>query len=40
MSTKFFTAAEGNTLLSKFEGVFQYAPVHAFDALVGYRASR
>ena len=40
MSTKFFTNADGNTLLSKFEGIFQYAPVHAFDALVGYfRAS-
>ncbi|SET99435.1 helicase-related protein [Hymenobacter actinosclerus] len=40
MSTKFFTNSNGNTLLSKFEGVFQYTTVHAFDALVGYfRAS-
>ncbi len=36
MSTKFFTNDPENTLLEKFEGVFQYNNVHQFDALVGY----
>ncbi len=41
MSTKFFTNAEENTLINKFEGVFTYNPnIKYFDALVGYlRAS-
>ena len=36
MSTKFFTNNGDNTLINKFEGVFKYTSVHAFDALVGY----
>ena len=36
MSTKFFTNSGDNTLLNKFEGVFKYTSVYAFDALVGY----
>ena len=36
MSTKFFTNDPENTLLEKFEGVFQYNNIHQFDALVGY----
>jgi superfamily II DNA or RNA helicase len=36
MSTKFFTNAGENTLLNKFDGIFKYTSVHAFDALVGY----
>jgi superfamily II DNA/RNA helicase len=40
MSTKFFTNEDGNTLLHKIEGIFQYRNIHFFDALVGYfRAS-
>jgi superfamily II DNA or RNA helicase len=41
MSTNFFTNENENTLLRKFEGVFQYNPnIQYFDALVGYfRAS-
>ena len=41
MSTKFFTNADENTLINKFEGVFTYNPnIQYFDALVGYfRAS-
>ena len=41
MSTKFFTNKDENTLLNKFQGVFQYNPnIAHFDALVGYfRAS-
>jgi superfamily II DNA/RNA helicase len=40
MSTKFFTNEADNTLLKKFEGVFEYKNIHFFDALVGYfRAS-
>lgn len=36
MSTKFFTNSGENTLLNKFDGIFKYTKVHAFDALVGY----
>ena len=36
MSTKFFTNSGDNTLIRKFEGIFKYTSVHAFDALVGY----
>lgn len=37
MSTKFFTNKSDNSLLKKFEGVFQNLPnIHHFDALVGY----
>ncbi|MDP3641975.1 MAG: helicase-related protein [Bacteroidota bacterium] len=36
MSTKFFTNSGDNTLINKFEGVFKFTSVHAFDALVGY----
>jgi len=41
MSTKFFTNAEQNTLLKKFEGVFDNnKDIQTFDALVGFfRAS-
>lgn len=41
MSTKFFTNRNTNTLLKKFEGVFQHnTDIEFFDALVGYfRAS-
>ncbi|MBT3871484.1 MAG: helicase [Flavobacteriaceae bacterium] len=41
MSTKFFTNSEQNTLLRKFEGVFENnKDIHFFDALVGFfRAS-
>jgi len=41
MSTKFFTNQDGNSLLSKFEGVFtNIQSIKHFDALVGYfRAS-
>ncbi|MEI6139801.1 MAG: helicase-related protein [Mariniphaga sp.] len=36
MSTKFFTNSGDNTLLNKFEGVFKFNSVNAFDALVGF----
>ncbi|MFC1481367.1 hypothetical protein ACFL6E_03865 [Candidatus Neomarinimicrobiota bacterium] len=37
MSTKFFTNAEQNTLLKKFEGVFSNnRDIMFFDALVGF----
>ena len=37
MATKFFTNADGNTLLNKFGGVFKHNPLIAeFDALIGY----
>lgn len=36
MSTKFFTNSGGNTLISKFEGIFKHMNVYHFDALVGY----
>ena len=37
MSSKFFTNADQNTLLKKFEGVFHNNPdIKYFDALVGY----
>jgi len=41
MSTKFFTNEGENTLLKKFEGVFEYnKDIEFFDALIGYfRAS-
>ncbi len=41
MPTRFFTNTEHNTLLSKFEGIFEHNPdLKRFDALVGYlRAS-
>lgn len=41
MSTRFFTNDDANTLLKKFEGIFEHNPDLArFDALVGYlRAS-
>lgn len=41
MSTKFFTNQDGNSLLKKFEGVFENIDsIRHFDALVGYfRAS-
>lgn len=41
MYTKFFTNAEGNSLINKFEGVFTFMQsIYFFDALVGYfRAS-
>lgn len=41
MSSRFFTNNETNTLLKKFEGIFEHNPDLArFDALVGYlRAS-
>ncbi|NBB80277.1 MAG: helicase [Verrucomicrobia bacterium] len=41
MSTKFFTNRDSNTLLRKFEGVFEHnKDIEFFDALVGYfRAS-
>ncbi|MDD2435805.1 MAG: phospholipase D-like domain-containing protein, partial [Bacilli bacterium] len=41
MSTKFFTNQEGNSLLKKFEGVYNNIDnIYCFDALVGYlRAS-
>ena len=41
LSSKFFTNADQNTLLKKFEGVFHNNPdIKYFDALVGYfRAS-
>lgn len=41
MSTKFFTNRDTNTLLKKFEGVFEHnKDIEFFDALVGYfRAS-
>lgn len=41
MSTRFFTNDGSNTLLKKFEGIFEYNPdLERFDALVGYlRAS-
>ncbi|MEZ4987932.1 MAG: hypothetical protein R2795_23365 [Saprospiraceae bacterium] len=39
-STKFFTNEEGNTLLSKFEGIVRHLDIFYFEALVGYfRAS-
>ena len=37
MNTKFFTNADGNTLLNKFAEVFKHHPlIVEFDALVGY----
>lgn len=37
MASDFFTNRNGNTLLSKFEGVLKHIPnLHSFDALVGY----
>ncbi|MFN4804848.1 MAG: hypothetical protein ACK5LH_02610, partial [Akkermansiaceae bacterium] len=41
MSTRFFTNDNSNTLLKKFEGIFDNNPdIARFDALVGYlRAS-
>jgi len=36
MPTKFFTNKGDNTLLRKFDGIFQYTNVYAFDALVAY----
>jgi superfamily II DNA/RNA helicase len=40
MNTHFFTNKEGNTLLRKFQGIFENVDVKKFDALVGYlRAS-
>lgn len=41
MNTKFFTNTEENTLLNKFQGVFEFNPnIRNFDILVGYfRAS-
>ena len=41
MSTKFFTNRDSNTLLKKFEGIFEHnKDIEFFDALVGYfRAS-
>ncbi|MBC7749398.1 MAG: NgoFVII family restriction endonuclease, partial [Methylotenera sp.] len=41
MSTKFFTNQDSNTLLTKFEGIFEHnTDIENFDALVGYfRAS-
>jgi superfamily II DNA or RNA helicase/HKD family nuclease len=40
MPTKFFTNETENTLLQKFEGIFQHRNIHFFDALIGYfRAS-
>jgi superfamily II DNA or RNA helicase len=34
--TKFFTNQDGNTLLEKFQGIFQWCDVYHFDALVGF----
>ncbi len=40
MSTHFFTNKADNTLLKKFEGIFEHVDIKKFDALVGYlRAS-
>lgn len=41
MSTKFFTNQDKNTLLNKFQGIFEHnTDIEYFDALVGYfRAS-
>jgi superfamily II DNA or RNA helicase len=40
VSTKFFNNQDGNTLLKKFEGIFENYKVSKFDALVGFlRAS-
>lgn len=36
MGTKFFTNKEQNTLINKFEGIFEHQRVHFFDALVGF----
>lgn len=36
MSTKFFTNRETKTLTTKFSGIFEYLPIAAFKALVGY----
>ncbi|MDO9577153.1 MAG: helicase-related protein, partial [Candidatus Cloacimonadales bacterium] len=37
MSSRFFTNYEQNTLLKKFQGIFEYNPdIRFFDALVGY----
>ncbi|MDD5260309.1 MAG: helicase-related protein [Methylacidiphilales bacterium] len=36
MSSKFFTNAEGNTLLQKIQGVFEHKKVHFLDVLVGF----
>ena len=39
-NTKFFTNEDKNTLLRKFEGIFQHRNIYYFDALVGFfRAS-
>jgi superfamily II DNA/RNA helicase len=40
MNTHFFTNKKDNTLLKKFEGIFEHVDIKKFDALVGYlRAS-
>lgn len=40
MNTHFFTNKSDNTLLKKFEGIFEHVDIKKFDALVGYlRAS-
>ena len=40
MSTKFFTNKDSNSLINKFQGVFENQSIHYFDALIGYfRAS-
>ena len=40
MNTNFFTNQADNTLLKKFEGIFENVKIKKFDALVGYlRAS-
>lgn len=36
MSTKFFTNKDHNSLINKFQGIFENVSVHQFDALVGY----
>ena len=36
MPTKFFTNREENSLINKFQGVFENLPIHCFDALIGY----
>ena len=40
MGSHFFTNKKGNTLLKKFEGIFEHVDIKKFDALVGFlRAS-
>ena len=36
IQTKFFTNQDGNTLLEKFRGIFQWCDVYHFDALIGF----